>query len=59
MNAVIPAAVASVMEYADPADAAAEAEKAAYITAGIPGVKAAAKKLALLTLKIDKMLRGD
>ncbi len=52
LNVVIPAAVAAIMEYATPADAAAEAEQAAYITAGIPGSKAAATKVGALAVKV-------
>lgn len=46
LNVVIPAAVAAIMEYSPADEAAGEAEKAAYITAGIPGGKAAAMKVA-------------
>ena len=40
LNAVIPVAVASAMKDEDPKVLAEEAEKAAYVTAGIPGCKA-------------------
>ena len=46
LNVVIPVAVAVIMEYSPADEAAGEAEKAAYITAGIPGGKAAAMKVA-------------
>lgn len=46
LNIVIPAAVAAIMGYSSSAEAADEAEKSAYITAGIPGGKAAAVKVA-------------
>ena len=61
LNVVIPAAVAAVLGYAPIDEAAAEAEKAAYITAGIPGCKAAAKKTAKLACKIYDTLsiEGD
>ena len=58
LNVVIPAAMASVMGYASIDDAAAEAEKAAYITAGIPGPKMAAKKAAKLACEIYRALTG-
>lgn len=56
LNVVIPAAVAVVMEYAPAAEAAGEAERGAYITAGIPGPKAAATRLAELAQSISRML---
>ena len=61
LNVVIPAAVAAVMGYASIDDAAAEAEKAAYITAGIPGPKMAAKRVSKLACQISEILsiQGD
>lgn len=56
LNVVIPTAVASIMKYAEPTDAAAEAEKAAFITAGIPGGKAAATKLAKLAMAVYEIV---
>lgn len=56
LNVVIPAAVAAVMEYDTPENAAAEAEKAAYITAGIPGPKAAAIKVARLSEAVSEVM---
>ena len=44
LNVVIPAAVAAVLGYAPIDEAAAEAEKAAYITAGIPAAKPLPKR---------------
>lgn len=58
LNVVIPAATAAVMGVLSPEDAAAEAEKAAYITAGIPGPKAAATKLGRLAAAIGSAF-GD
>ena len=55
LNVVIPAATAAVMDYDTPENAAAEAEKAAYITAGIPGPKAAATKVARLSRAIAEI----
>lgn len=52
LNVVIPAATAAVMGTHSAADAAAEAEPAAKITAGIPGCKAAATKVAELAVEI-------
>ena len=52
LNAVIPAAVASAMEMGDPKEIAGEAEKAAYVTAGIPGCKAHATAVGRLALSI-------
>ena len=55
LNVVIPAATAAVMEYDTPENVAAEAEKAAYITAGIPGPKAAATKVAKLSCAVAEV----
>lgn len=52
LNAVIPAAVASAMELGDPKELAGEAEKAAYVTAGIPGCKAHATAIGTLAQAI-------
>lgn len=52
LNIVVPAAVASAMKLHAPVDAAAIAEKAAHITAAIPGGKASATKVAKLALQI-------
>ena len=49
-------AVASAMEIGEPQDLAEEAEKAAYITAGIPGCKAHGKAVGLLARHIVKAL---
>lgn len=58
LNVVIPTATAAVMGAA-PEDAAAEAEKAAYITAGIPGPKAAATKVARLATTIGQVFGNN
>lgn len=52
LNIVVPAAVASAMKLHTPEDAAALVEKAAYLTAAIPGGKAAATKVGKLALEI-------
>ncbi len=61
LNVVIPTATAAVMGYASIDDAALEAEQAAYITAGIPGPKMAAKRLSKLACQIYEILstQGD
>jgi hypothetical protein len=46
LNVVVPAAVASAMGLAKPAEAAQEAVGAAYITGAIPGVRAPAERVA-------------
>ncbi|HWC24163.1 MAG TPA: hypothetical protein VG502_17845 [Flexivirga sp.] len=54
MNVTVPAAVAAAMGKASPADAAAEAQAAGIISAGIPGTKAkaeAAARIAVETLQ--------
>ena len=56
LNIVVPAAAAVCMGYADPKEAAAEAEAAAYITGAIPGGKAAAAHVAKLAAMICKEL---
>jgi len=52
MNAVVPAAIAVAMKLLTPKEAAAEAEKAAYISAGVPGTKANALKASTMALNI-------
>ena len=51
-NVVIPAATASAMKVAEPFAAAEEAERAAYITVGIPGAKARAAEVGMMALDI-------
>jgi hypothetical protein len=46
VNITVPAALAVVMGLAEPVDAAKTAEKAAYITAAIPGIKDKAQEVA-------------
>lgn len=52
LNIVVPAAVASAMKLYVPEDAATIAEKSAYLTAAIPGGKAAATRVGKLALEI-------
>ena len=54
INAVIPAAVACAMGKGEIKDIAAEAEKAAFVSAGIPGTKASAVKVGTLAVNIVK-----
>lgn len=56
LNVVLPAATAAILGYAAPEETAAEAEKAAYITAGIPGPKAAAVRLGKLALSVSEIM---
>lgn len=49
-NVVVPAAVAAAMEVDTPKEVAAIVEKSAYLTAAIPGGKAAAKRVGKLAL---------
>lgn len=56
LNVVIPAAAAAVMGYDQPENTAAEAEKAAYVTGGIPGPKSAAKKVAQIAVEISSFM---
>ena len=58
VNAVIPAAVACAMKKGEVKDIAAEAEKAAFVSAGIPGTKASAVKVGGLAVNImENMLK--
>lgn len=52
LNAIVPAAVGVAMGVASVDDAAAQAEAGAYVTLGIPGGKAAAKKVGKRTQDI-------
>ena len=45
VNITAPCAVACAMKITDPESAASEAEKAAYITAAIPGARSRARKV--------------
>ncbi len=56
VNITAPCAVACALKIADPESAAYEAEKAAYITAAIPGTRSRARKVGELALQmINKM----
>lgn len=52
MNIVVPAAVASAMKLYTPEEAAAIVEQSAYLTAAIPGGKAAATRVGKLALEM-------
>lgn len=52
LNVVVPAAVAAAMKIHEPKEAAQIAEQAAFITAGIPGSKAAATIIANLAVSM-------
>lgn len=54
LNAVIPTAVACAMELGEPKELAGEAEKAAYVTAAIPGCKAHGTAIGKLAQSIIK-----
>ena len=57
LNIVVPASVAALMEYSSIADASEEAERAAYITGGIPGGKASAMKVAEEALAVYDIIK--
>ncbi|MDC7286582.1 hypothetical protein NXH76_02085 [Blautia schinkii] len=52
LNVVIPAAVASAMKIGEPEQIAEEAERAAYISVGIPGAKAHASEVGAMAVDI-------
>jgi hypothetical protein len=52
LNVIVPAAVASAMKLHTPEEAAAICEKAAYLTAAIPGGKAAATRVGKLAVEM-------
>ena len=56
LNVVVPTAVAAVLGYGEVTEIAGEAERAAYVTAGIPGGKAAAVKVAKLAAAVSDTL---
>ena len=57
LNIVVPASVAALMEYSSIGDASEEAERAAYITGGIPGGKASAMKVAEEALAVYDIIK--
>lgn len=57
LNIVVPASVAALMEYSSIADASEEAQRAAYITGGIPGGKASAMKVAEEALAVYGIIK--
>lgn len=54
INATVPAAVAAVLGKVTPAEAGKIAEEAAFITAGVPGIKARAEEVASRAILIAK-----
>jgi hypothetical protein len=52
LNVTVPAAVAAALGTLEPAQAAETAERAAYVTAGIPGSKARAESAARLAVRV-------
>lgn len=52
VNITVPCAVACAMKITNPESAASEAEKAAYITAAIPGTRSRARKVGELALQM-------
>jgi hypothetical protein len=56
VNITVPAAMAAILGVASPAEAAAAAEKAAYLTAAIPGTREKAQQVAERALEIAATL---
>jgi len=56
VNITVPAAMAALLGLASPADAVAAAEKAAYLTAAIPGTREKALQVAERALEIAAAL---
>jgi len=56
LNITVPAAVAALLGLASPAEAGAAAEKAAYLTAAIPGTREKAQQVAERALEIAAVL---
>ncbi len=59
INGTIPAAVAVTMGLMDPEEAALQAQKAAYLSGGVPGLKAAAQEVAERALMIHRVMSED
>jgi hypothetical protein len=54
INASVPAAVAAVLGLEDPVDAGRIAEEAAFISAGVPGVRSTAAEVARRAARIAR-----
>ena len=59
INGTIPAAVAVAMGLMDPGEAAEQAQKAAYLSGGVPGLKAAAQEVAERALMICRVMAEE
>ncbi len=59
LNITVPAAVAAVLSQQDPSEIATEAQDAAFLTAGIPGGKQKAEKVAILARQIAAGLSDE
>ena len=59
INGTIPAAVAVAMGLMDPGEAAEQAQKAAYLSGGVPGLKAAAQEVAERALMIHRVMSEE
>ncbi|MFC1886389.1 hypothetical protein ACFLZM_04970 [Thermodesulfobacteriota bacterium] len=58
INGTVPAAAAAAMGLADPEEAANQAQKAAYLSGGVPGLEKSAKDAAERAIMIAQVMRG-
>ena len=59
INGTVPAAVAAAMGLMDPDEAAEQAQEAAYLSGGVPGLKAAAREVAERALLISRVMAEE
>ncbi|MCP4630059.1 MAG: hypothetical protein GY850_42100 [bacterium] len=59
INGTVPAAAAAAMGLADPEEAATQAQKAAYISGGVPGLEKSAKDAAQRAAMIAHVMKGS